>query len=508
MFERRLWTEKVFKVNGPLYKRRGDCKTRTMDSVTTYISNNQATYYLLEDIKKKELNALYFVGCKSMKKCIVKQNIPSDKIVYMKNNKEYNAGYKQADVYIEKEYVHKHVLNEEQQTRNEETLVRTKEKRVEEKRIEKKQRKEFEEDEIEDLPVLLHLDDEDMFKNEDGVPMDIETRGVKTQEAVFFKASDIGKAFGYDNVYKTVLNVGSNYDYETDFRYFKSLNDVINYSVVRKELYLTYDGVLKLLFCARGNKVTRFRKWASAVLFTLQLGTQEDKDVLAAEALNVDVSTVTQLFRKSCRAIPCVYLFEVGTVGEMRPHFNLDDFKNDNEKVYKYGRTEDMARRAGEHQKTYGRLKGNTFGLSVFSYIDEKHASKAETKLKHYFDNINAIVMDQKYNELVVMDKKKLLTMKELYNDIYIHFSGNNKDLVQQMQEMQLNHQIEKQEYENKLLVKEHESILTRKEFDLERKDFERQLERKDHTNEILTMKSKVDLQESELKYMRHLLSK
>ena len=88
--------------------------------------------------------------------------------------------------------------------------------------------------------------------------------------------------------------------------------------------------------------------------------------------------------------------------------------------------------------------------------------------------------------------------MKELYNDIYIHFSGNNKDLIQQMQEMQLNHQIEKQEYENKLLIKEHE-------YDLERKEFERQLERKDHTNEILTMKSRVDLQEAELKYMRQL---
>jgi hypothetical protein len=31
-------------------------------------------------------------------------------------------------------------------------------------------------------------------------------------------------------------------------------------------------------------------------------------------------------------------------------------------------------------------------------------------------------------------------------------------------------------------------------------------LERKDHTNEILTMKSRVDLQEAELKYMRQLL--
>jgi hypothetical protein len=457
-----------------------------MDSVTTYISNNQ-TYYLLEDIKKKELNVMYFVGCKSMKKCILKQKIPSDKIVYMKNNKEYNAGYKHADVYVKQDYVHQHVLNvEEQRQIKEENLVQAKEKRVEEN----KQRKEFEESEIEELPELLHLEDEHKFKNEDGIPMDIETRGIKTQDGIFFKASDISKAFDYDNVSTTVLNVGSNYDYETDFRYFKKWNDPANSTKVgfRKELYLTYEGVMKLLFRARGNKATRFRKWPSTVLFTLQLGTQENKDVLAAEALNVDVSTVTQLFRKSCRAIPCVYLFEVGTVGEMRPHFNLDEFKNDNEKVYKYGRTNDMARRTGEHKRTYGKLKGNTFGLSVFSSIDEKNASKAETKLKHYFDNMNVNVVDQRYNELVVMDKKKLLSMKELYNDIYIHFSGNNKELVQQIQDMQ-----------TKLLINDHELTLTRKEFDLERKD---------HVNEILTMKSKVDLQEAELNYMRQLLSK
>jgi prophage antirepressor-like protein len=428
------------------------------------------------------------------------QKIPNDKIVYMKNNKEYNSGYKLADVYIEEEYVKNHVLNiEEQQKKKKDKLNKTKEKRVEEN----KHRKEFEENEIEDLPELLHLDDEHRFKNEDGVPMDIETRGIKTQEGIFFKASDIGKAFDYDSVSKTILNVGSDYVYEINFKYFKNPNDSIKNTVVQKELYLTYSGVMKLLFCARGDKAIRFRKWASKVLYTLHLGSQEEKDVLVAEALNVDVLTVTQLFRKSCRAIPCVYLFEVGTVGEMRSHFNLEYFKNDNEKVYKYGRTEDMARRAGEHQKTYGKLKGNTFGLSVFSYIDEKNASKAETKLKHYFDNMNVNVMDNKYNELVVMDNKKLIAMKELYNDIYIHFSGNNKDLVQQMQEMQLNHQIKIQEYENKLLMKEHETTLTRKEFEIERKEFERQLQQKEHTNEILKMKSRVDLQEAELNYLR-----
>jgi len=138
----------------------------------------------------------------------------------MKNNKEYNSGYKLADVYIEEEYVKNHVLNiEEQQKKKKDKLNKTKEKRVEEN----KHRKEFEENEIEDLPELLHLDDEHRFKNEDGVPMDIETRGIKTQEGIFFKASDIGKAFDYDSVSKTILNVGSDYVYEINFKYFKNL---------------------------------------------------------------------------------------------------------------------------------------------------------------------------------------------------------------------------------------------------------------------------------------------
>jgi len=42
---------------------------------------------------------------------------------------------------------------------------------------------------------------------------------------------------------------------------------------------------------------------------------------------------------------------------------------------------------------------------------------------------------------------------------------------------------------------------LERTKFDLERTKFD--LERKDHVIEILTMKSKVDLQEAELNYMR-----
>nr|QOI90538.1 hypothetical protein HWQ62_00407 [Pyramimonas orientalis virus] len=490
-----------------------------MDNVKTYVSNNR-TFYLLEDIKEQQLNVDYFTGCKSMKKCIQRQKIPDDKIVYMKNNKEYDAGYKLAFVYIEEDYVKNHILNKEEQTKKkEEEMKQRKEKRIEEN----KKRKEFNENEIEDAPDVLHLEDEEMFKDEEGVVMDIETRGEKTQDGIFFKASDIGKAFDYENVCSTVIDVRCKYQHGTDYKYFKIFKKQGVSLLFKTVLFLTYDGVLKVLFCSQGDRGVRFRKWASRILFTMQMGSQEDKDKLAAEALNVDVSTVKQLFRKSCRAIPCVYLFEVGTVGNMRQHFNLKNFNDDNDKVYKFGRTEDMARRAGEHQKTYGTLKDNSFSLAVFSYIDLTFVSKAETKLKNHFNNMNVFVEDDNHNELVVMNKSKLQTMKELYNNIYTQCSGNNKDLINQIQEMQLNHQnellmneheneLQRSKYEQTLKDKEHENELQRSKYEqsLKDKDHEQSLKDKDHEHNVkmMTMKHKNELQEVELQYMRQQLLK
>ena len=55
----------------------------------------------------------------------------------------------------------------------------------------------------------------------------------------------------------------------------------------KKVLYLTYMGVLKLLFSSRGDKAKRFQKWATRILFTIQMGDNNVRDEVAAEALNV-----------------------------------------------------------------------------------------------------------------------------------------------------------------------------------------------------------------------------
>ena len=481
----------------------------TMVTIQSF-TNDDKKYLLLEDIKKSNVNKAYFIGCKTMRKVIVKHGVPDEVCLYMKSGIIYNKSYNPANLYVEEQYAKENIMNTNVLMKKKKEIADTK---TEMRTKEKLKRKAYNEDELTNEPPLIDLEEHEMFKDLDGSPMDIEVRGEKTDEGIYFKAKDIGIAFDYERLEYVTLDTNSDHVYGEHFKYFICPETFDRQMEDKKVLYLTYMGVLKLLLCARGDKAKRFQRWATKILFTMQMGSQEDKDGLAAEALNVDTSTITQLFRKSSRAIPCVYLFEVGTVGNMRQHFNLNNHKDDTDKVYKYGRTEDMARRAGEHQKTYGKLKDNTFGLTVFSYVDEKFASKAETKLKHYFDNFNVNVEDDKHTELVVMNKKKLLTMKELYNDMYIHYSGNNKDLIQQMQEMQLNHQIEKKEYENRLNLerKDNELILMQKNHELEKKDHElekknHELEKKTHEIDMLQLKHKTELQDAELKYLRQLL--
>lgn len=460
----------------------------TMETITSFI-HNHTTFVLLDDIKKKHINDDYFIGCKTVRKCVDKHQIPDEKCLYMKNNKVYAKSYCKADLFIEEQYAKTNIMNKEtfekQKSKFDESKKHDKEKQKEgkkeqlkEKRVE---RKNYDESDITEIPEMVYLEDHEMFHNDNGDTMDIEVRGEKTQDGIFFNAYDVGKAFDYPRINVVVTDERSDHVYEKDYKYFylnirNSDGQAEEGGQVKKKvLYLTYMGVLKVLFSARGNKAERFQKWASKILFTMHLGSQDDKDKLAAKALNVDVSTVTQLFRKSVRAIPCVYLFEVGTVGNMRQHFNLNNFPDDNDKVYKYGRTEDIGRRNNEHNKTYGKLNGNTLGLTMFSYIDEKFVSKAETKLKHYFNNTNTHVEDDKHNELVVIAKDKFSYIKELYNEIYMVCSGNNQELIQQIQKMESDHQNE--------------------------------IMKKDHHIEVMKLQYSNDLKDAELKYMQQLLN-
>lgn len=49
------------------------------------------------------------------------------------------------------------------------------------------------------------------------------------------------------------------------------------------DLYLTYNGIVKMLYVSNSLTANNFQKWASRSLFTLQMGTLENKKQLISE---------------------------------------------------------------------------------------------------------------------------------------------------------------------------------------------------------------------------------
>ena len=172
---------------------------------------------LLEDIKKSNVNKAYFIGCKTMRKVIVKHDVPEDVCLYMKSGIIYNKSYNPASLYVEEGYVEENIMNTSVLLKKNKEITEIK---IETRTKEKQERKAYKEDELTNEPPVIDLEEHEMFKDLDGSPMDIEVRGEKTDEGIYFKAKDIGTAFEYELIEKIILQETSVHVYGEHFKYF------------------------------------------------------------------------------------------------------------------------------------------------------------------------------------------------------------------------------------------------------------------------------------------------
>ena len=129
-------------------------------------------------------------------------------------------------------------------------------------------------------PELLELDDNEKFRDENNNIVDIETRGERKYDQIYFKVKDVSIGFDMPNLYRVVVDSDGNYKSDIDYKYFNccekinSSNQTSKKVIVTKELFLTYEGILRVLFVSRNNKTKQFIKWATDTLFTVQMGRQ------------------------------------------------------------------------------------------------------------------------------------------------------------------------------------------------------------------------------------------
>lgn len=295
-------------------------------------------------------------------------------------------------------------------------------------------------------PDLLILDDSEKFIGEDGNPIELETRGERHPEKILFKLSDVSKGFGVANLNIVVLNSPC---YVRGEAYVMTLLRNDN-SAPTKHLFLTYQGILRVLFTTRNGHTDRFVKWAVEKLFVIQMGTPDDKQALASDLLGVSVAAVKQVFRTTPASISCVYLFTLGTVGDLRRSMGgIPDCAPDDWVVCKYGNTGDLERRANEHLCDFKRIAKVSLRLKYCAFVDPTLAFEAEVHIKEFFTDcaekydpkgketfLDGTELSSNRHEVVIISPNTLRNAKRQFTSLHRLYCGASPELIRKIQDL------------------------------------------------------------------------
>jgi hypothetical protein len=214
----------------------------------------------------------------------------------------------------------------------------------------------------------------------------------------------------------------------------------------------------------------------------LKHGSQEEKYELMTDVLGITPKALKSVLSTNVNAMPVVYLFGLGRAGELKKNIDIPATFNDADIVVKYGLTNDLKRRASEHETTLGKLNPNgQIGLKYHVYIDPFFLTQAEADIKEYFVGAQWHLRHPKYTELAVVPHHFLNTIvHNEFKRLGATYAGKLQDLQQQLaSEKRINEQLKAQmeaqerHYQETLAVKDkyHDALMAEREVRLNEKD-------------------------------------
>ena len=287
------------------------------------------------------------------------------------------------------------------------------------------------EKDIEVAPCIITLNDEQKFKDDKNNIIEIETRGQLYLDKIYFKVKDVAKAFDMERLDNIITNkINDSYVENEHYKYFNTVKNILNVNnTIKKELFLTYKGILRCLFASKSHKTDKFIDWATNTLFTFQLDSFENKKKYLDKNLGMDINIFRDISSINAVDISCIYLITLNNVDKLRRSMNISDKYNDKSIVCKFGYSKDINRRCCEHEAKYSKIKGCELKIKYYSYIDKNFLSNAEKDLNKIFENINAKFTYEDEKELVILDNKQMEFIKTEFDRITKFYSNNLNDL-------------------------------------------------------------------------------
>ncbi len=283
-------------------------------------------------------------------------------------------------------------------------------------------------------PVPPIINDKDLvfFKNEEGEEYNVLMRGERTRKGIFFRVKDVERCFEIPELSKTLQRDHTGYRNGIHYAWFtmSSGDAVPNRHNKKNELYLTYEGLMRVIYRSNSGVASEFRCWIDECVFAMNWGTKDQKAKVVSRALNVDANHLKAIMNKCSGSITCLYLIDI-------------DIKDGDRRVFKYGFTNDLKRRFSEHMSTYGK----EIKLEKFIFIPELDLSTAEATFRDSVSGHRYFAMENR-NELISLCDKGFENVQTIFSTIMSKHCGNFREINALFES-------EKKDYEAKLIIKD-----------------------------------------------------
>ncbi len=454
-----------------------------MEEVPEEIKLGEKAYYKAEDLKAYD--PAYFYGCSSIRRIIAKQKIDPAQYAYaMQKKNVWNLTANQAapptrsTLMLLAEWV---IANVPKMRRSSVSSWSSASDTGSAVNLSVSELGSTDPDPVcLEAPPLLHLEPHEKFRNADGKIFELETRGSRTAMGVYFLGKDVAAAFEMPNLIRIMKDKETLYECGEHYTTFICVDKKSAKPTGKKFTFITYEGMIKILYSSHSSIAKTFRKWATDILFTHQMGAAEKKEELASAVLGVPVKSLRAVLKTSTRSVPCIYMFSLGTAQNLRATMSLPADIPDDSTIIKYGFTDDLVRRAAEHVRTYEKYQGVKLGLMNFTYIDPRYLQDAENHVREFFRTIEKPIKFEKFVELVAIEHQHTDYIKKQFGFISKEFAGNVAEL---------NAKIEHLERDKKELLKEINQAKELRESDLR------------HYQDLLAVKDKdIEIRDKEIK--------
>jgi prophage antirepressor-like protein len=366
-------------------------------------------------------------------------------------------------------------------------------------------------------PPILDLEESEKFTDAAGKVYNIEVRGERHYDKIWFKARDVETMLELTDITTTMTDSKSSYDQNVHYITFdlrQDHNAGISCKGINKSelgIYLSYWGLVKMLFGRRSKVAIRFQRWAIEKLFAVQLGTLEAKRELAAGVMGIPPKTLKAVLDTNAVELPVIYMFQLGTVKDLRNSFPCEipaSFK-DTDIVFKYGLTKDLKTRTSQHETSFKKFRyGNGDPVNILLkhhvYVDPLHLTQAEMDIERYFKQVSKwhlLFKEDKLTEVIAVPVDVVETiLKTELRKLGLAYAGRYKDLQvksdnQDLLNKQLKLQLDNQEVLQRDMEAQFKALMQEKE-----KHYQEVVRNKElHYQDVLKEKD-MRLQEKELR--------